>query len=413
MDSKRPPWVKIQENGAQGEATTKAFLLDGFWILERSVDAEGADLMIQRRDKKSFLSRKPPNVGYVQAKFFQDGNTTQYVHQEYVVDPEGCAWGEFFLICHTGTADESRMFFLCAKDIQDNFRIMDAGSSRPNCFAIPGRVVFDNRWEITNKKRRLDLMEQALINADFASNRRFLSWVLPDAENESILPEYVEDIEYWEEGVPRTFFKLRQQAEDEAWGLIERLDLLTTITNTHDPLVALQKACDLSYLDERRDGFYNEDYHRTILRQKEWYELLYDAGLLDKHAQLKSALKRMMIDDWVEKFPFTAGNLYLVEVSFDINNLDLGSFASRLGDQSSTHLKIHNSSGQDYGVEESPLSTVKGFAVLSNLFSPADLVSEEYDPRDKITWRVELLLQYMMFDVLDSWRYEHRGNKVI
>ena len=30
------------QNGALGEARTKAFLLDRFWILERSVDIHGA-----------------------------------------------------------------------------------------------------------------------------------------------------------------------------------------------------------------------------------------------------------------------------------------------------------------------------------------------------------------------------------
>jgi hypothetical protein len=38
---KRPDWLVRQENGIIAEARTRSFLLDRFWILERSVDIEG------------------------------------------------------------------------------------------------------------------------------------------------------------------------------------------------------------------------------------------------------------------------------------------------------------------------------------------------------------------------------------
>jgi hypothetical protein len=101
MDSGRPRWLRIKENGVLGEARTRAFLLDRFWILERSVDIEGADLLIQRRYMRSLLDPKPPRLGVVQVKYYQDGNTTQHVHQDFVIDPHGDARAEFFLICHT------------------------------------------------------------------------------------------------------------------------------------------------------------------------------------------------------------------------------------------------------------------------------------------------------------------------
>ena len=34
----RPPWLIRQENGAIAEARTRAFLMDRFWVLERSAD---------------------------------------------------------------------------------------------------------------------------------------------------------------------------------------------------------------------------------------------------------------------------------------------------------------------------------------------------------------------------------------
>lgn len=43
------PWIKSMENGALGEARARAFLMERFWVLERSVDVEDADFLIQRR----------------------------------------------------------------------------------------------------------------------------------------------------------------------------------------------------------------------------------------------------------------------------------------------------------------------------------------------------------------------------
>lgn len=42
----RPSWFTAQEHGVLAEAGTRAFLLDRFWVLERSIDIEGADFMV-------------------------------------------------------------------------------------------------------------------------------------------------------------------------------------------------------------------------------------------------------------------------------------------------------------------------------------------------------------------------------
>lgn len=54
------PWLKSMENGALGEARARAFLMERFWVLERSVDVEGADFLIQRRlTGQNFLDHDP------------------------------------------------------------------------------------------------------------------------------------------------------------------------------------------------------------------------------------------------------------------------------------------------------------------------------------------------------------------
>src|SRR4051812_13055931 len=103
MNDDHPPWLKALQNGSIGEARSRAFLIDRFWVLERSVDIDGADFIIQRRiTTKNLLDHEAPRLGVIQAKFFGTTATTHYVHQQYVLDKNNDARSEFFLLCHTG-----------------------------------------------------------------------------------------------------------------------------------------------------------------------------------------------------------------------------------------------------------------------------------------------------------------------
>ena len=63
MSEERPPWLRSMENGAIAEARTRAILLDRFWVLERSVDIDGADFIIQRRlTGKTLFDPNPPRL---------------------------------------------------------------------------------------------------------------------------------------------------------------------------------------------------------------------------------------------------------------------------------------------------------------------------------------------------------------
>jgi hypothetical protein len=66
------------DHGFLGEARTRAFLAERFWILERSVDIEGADFLVQRR-LTDLRDQDAPMLGSVQAKFIQDEGTTIYI----------------------------------------------------------------------------------------------------------------------------------------------------------------------------------------------------------------------------------------------------------------------------------------------------------------------------------------------
>ena len=84
-----PKWIKIKQNGTLAEARARSFLLERFWILERSIDVDGIDFIIQRRiTERNIGDREPPRYGKVQVKFFESENTTQYLHKEYILNED-------------------------------------------------------------------------------------------------------------------------------------------------------------------------------------------------------------------------------------------------------------------------------------------------------------------------------------
>lgn len=101
-----PPWLKSMQNGTIGEARARAFLVDRFWILERSVDIHGIDFIIQRRlHAREILDANPPRFGVVQCKFSQDEKTSHRVPKRFVLDEEDQPRMEAFVLLHTGDED--------------------------------------------------------------------------------------------------------------------------------------------------------------------------------------------------------------------------------------------------------------------------------------------------------------------
>src|SRR4051812_25171107 len=122
------PWLKKMENGALGEARARAFLLDRFWVLERSVDIEGADYLVQRRlTAANFMDREPPRLGVIQVKFVQDGKSGMTIDKSHVCDDRGHACSEFFLLVFTDREDHENAYMLTAHDILKEFTESEDG----------------------------------------------------------------------------------------------------------------------------------------------------------------------------------------------------------------------------------------------------------------------------------------------
>lgn len=166
------PGLLSNEHGVLGEARARALLLERFWVLERSVDVHGADLLIQRRN---LFERKAQILGRIQAKFVQDGRTLIRVPQTDILDQYGAA-EDYFLLIFTGLGTEARTFLLSANEIVSNFRCVESSDKR--AFQVTAKEILrSNRFEVLDQGSALNRVEGALKRADFQDfkrNRRFV-----------------------------------------------------------------------------------------------------------------------------------------------------------------------------------------------------------------------------------------------
>lgn len=96
-------------------------------------------------------------------------------------------------------------------------------------------------FEVRSKKLALDRIEDHLKLADFAANRRFMSWVLPSTVNDAdgILPEYKLPIDNYYGSIPDCFRDLKDVARGVMFDVEEIFNFLRKIADTHDPLEAV------------------------------------------------------------------------------------------------------------------------------------------------------------------------------
>ncbi|MDB6105353.1 MAG: hypothetical protein JWO52_5352 [Gammaproteobacteria bacterium] len=343
MNDEIPAWLKAVQNGSIGEARTRAFLLDRFWVLERSVDIDGADFIIERRlTRQTLLDRAPPRFGVVQVKFFASAGTTQYVHEEYVKDPEGKPRSEFFLICHTGDEEEARAFLMTAQDIVDTFEVVTEGT-REGKYRIGGaQLLGSNQFAISNRRRALDRVERALQAADFATNRSFMSWLLPSARLDAaaIDPLYREPIDNNWGDIPTGFLDLKKTAQRAMFDLEEIHEKLGKIVESTDPEDAFKVLKKVDY--ECRSGYgwnvslpddlFNSDFQQVAREHKEKVTALRSRGLLDAFLGFNETLKNQFAMFLAPLMPIAGDRAHVVSVRYDPETLTNVFVQSRVED---------------------------------------------------------------------------------
>lgn len=332
-----PTWLKVMQNGTIGEARAKAFLLDRFWILERSVDIDGADFIIQRRITKSnILDRNPPRFGVVQVKFYDSENTTHYIPEVYILDDNKEPRDEFFLLCFTGE-DDSKMFFLTAKMIKENFALSEIKDT--NKFRLYGKDIISNhKYIVQNKKNALDRIENQLVHADFAKNRQFLSWRLPSTQidTSAILPDFKEPLDNWWGDIPKEFKSLKDSAYSGMITVGEIFYKLKSITEETNPLKAFEFAQDIEYECNHNmqlqlpNNLYDEDFEIACRNHIERLNNLRNDGLLDNFLEIRKNLAKQIIPFLWNNLPFDPNTVHSIFIEFNRSDFSIVNIFQKL-----------------------------------------------------------------------------------
>ena len=305
-------WVKVAQNGAIGEARSKSFLLDRFWILERSIDIHGADFIIQRRlTDKNILDRNAPKLGVVQAKFVSSSSTTHYIPCEYVVDSKSVPRDEFFLLIHTGNEENPQMFFLTSKEIHENFNTLLHNDIEK--YRIPGNIIKEEKFEVTSRKEALDRIELKLKEADFAKNREYLRWTVSSDEIyvDDILPEYNIPIDNFWGDLPEGFCEIKKSASKALIEVDNVCFILKSIATDNDPNKVIE------YLDDFRfycregggnwsislpDNIYDEDFIEVVQKHQEIIKYLKDSNAIEGYVFSQKEIEESFINFLCNKY---------------------------------------------------------------------------------------------------------------
>lgn len=367
-----PTWLKVMQNGTKGEARAKAFLLDRFWILERSVDIDGADFIIQRRFTKSnILDRNPPRFGVIQVKFFDSEKTTHYIHSEYVIDNNDLPRDEFFLLCFTGEEDNSTMFFLTAKQIKSHF--LKSNIDGKTKFRLYGKSVISiNKFLVRNKKSVLDRIENQLLHADFTKNRQFLSWRLPNIkiDTSAILPDYKEPLNNWWGNIPDEFRNMKDTAYKALINIDEIYDKLKKITEETDPMKALEFAYDIKYHCNVHMQFqlpevlYSEDFERACYYHMKQLNNLRNDGVLDCFLEIKTNLSKEIIPFLWKNLPFDPNTVHSIFIEFNTFDFSFVKIEQKVNSVSE-YWGVPNKLNE-YGHVNIPVRSYDGIKEISN-----------------------------------------------
>ena len=137
-------------------------------------------MIIQRRiTQRNILDKKPPNFGIVQVKFFESDKTTQFIPTDYILDKQGNAREDFFVLLHTGFEEQAKTFFLTADVMKTDFEEVKVAGKKK--FKIKGSQLFSTeKYLVKSNFNTLNRIENRLEFAEFQKNREFISWKLPN-----------------------------------------------------------------------------------------------------------------------------------------------------------------------------------------------------------------------------------------
>lgn len=297
------------QNGSIGEARARAFLINRFWVLERSVDIHGADFLIQRRlTERVILDRQ--RLGIVQVKHVQDGNTPISIPDRYVVDDGGDSRGEFFLLVSTGVEDSEEMHLLTAEHIMTDLKFGDG-----KYYGRASRILNSRNRRIASRALTLDAMEQSMRLVSMADNRRFvMEHGFVQAEPDHIDTDLLDPLIDWYGEVPARFFEAKKEAEDMLIEAIDLQDALGRMIVTSDPLEFsdIYDSAIRGHVGMRgqvmlggQGALLDEDLRQVSQQIRDYRTRLEGKGLLTEFPAFMSRISTEVLS-WARKLPLEA-----------------------------------------------------------------------------------------------------------
>lgn len=325
-------WLKSMENGGLGEARAKAFLLERFWVLERSVDIQGADYLIQRKiTSQNFMDKEPPKLGVVQVKYIQDGNTYIRINKDYVINQSGEPYGEFFLLVFSGQEDEARSFLLTSQEVSDNFEEKEVKGKM--ILQTSGEKILNNKnFEILNKSMALDKIEHAIKKSDFKRNRLFLG-----ATNYiKLCPEQIEHdfllpLDNGYADLKKEFFKNKKRLQSTLFNIEDVVEGMNNILKTSDPEEAFDIYEDVisqhigsstgTYISFEVDFFNDEDFLAAVKNHKERLSAIRELGLESSYFSLLKSYEKSVAKQ-TANLQLSQGDKVEVTIKYDAKTLE-------------------------------------------------------------------------------------------
>lgn len=330
MDSNNSNWLKSMQNGALGEARAKAFLMNRFWVLERSVDIDGADYLIQRR-----LTRQNNTLsclGVVQVKFFENDNTPIYISKDYIVGDDGLPRQDFFLLVFTGNEDDSIIYYLDAVDI---IKFDEKNKDGTFKYYLTGAKLKNGKYQIISNKQTLDRMENSLSHVEFIKNKSFIINKFPNEpiDTEAIMSVFKEPIDNWWGNIPKEFNRIKKSAVSIMNELSEMYEKIRGIAIETSPMEAMIKAERIAYYlsqsyygkwgVENSNNLFDENLYHASKEHLEKVELLRNDKLLDTFIALKTHFKKEIFSFLSESLPIDPNIIHTVTVEFDLVTLQI------------------------------------------------------------------------------------------
>lgn len=246
-------WLKSVENGKIGEARTNTFFLNNnFWVLERSVDVNGADYIIQRRDLlNDLIDIEAAPVAFIQSKYISGVENGMFIDSRYIyyIDDDSLKTkNEFFVLIHFDDEENSKMLCLSSKDIDklinnDNLKLTkttnEKGEVSKTGVVLTLKQLFQHFERFTPEEKILEKINSAIASANYyreIGNRRFLG-LSPQKEiiNRKISHRYNDG-----DDIATEFYNSKKELYELIKNVTEYVYTLKDFLNIEDPELLIE-----------------------------------------------------------------------------------------------------------------------------------------------------------------------------